>query len=264
MEDVRVWLGTLQFTDLLDVAVLWYVFYRTLTALRGTRAFQSLLGLALALVLYVVSGRLELFAVHWMLEKFFVYIVLAVLILFQSDIKRGLAGAGGRLFPSFATKAGQGTIEEMIRACTIMASRRIGALIAIEREASLAEYADGGSRVDAHVSSDLLMAIFHPTSPLHDGAVVVRNDRILAAKVFLPLSLSREVSRFYGTRHRAALGLAEETDAVILIVSEERGTIGVVMHGELHPVADGNELRERLIEALRANESGAPPRRGRA
>ncbi len=254
-EAIRSWMSSLQATDVLDVGVLWYVFYRTLTALRGTRAFQSLAGLALALLLYVVSGRLELYAVHWMLEKFFVYIVLAVLILFQADIKRGLAGAGGRLFPRLGVESGQGTIEEVIRACTIMASRRIGALIAIEREASLAEYADSGSPIDGRVSADLLLAIFHPTSPLHDGAVVIRNDNLLAAKVFLPLSLSPELSRFYGTRHRAALGLADETDALIVIVSEERGSIGLVTKGELHPVADGNELRERLVAALQRPET---------
>lgn len=234
--------------------------YRTLLLMRGTRAFQSLVGLFLALMLYVLSGRLELYAVHWMLEKFFVYIVLAVIILFQSDIRRGLAGAGGRLFPSFNSQPPQSAMEELLRASFTMASRRIGALVAIEREASLQEYADGGNRLDARVSGELLLAVFHPTSPLHDGAVVIQKDKVLAAKVFLPLSLSKDVSRFYGTRHRAAIGLTEETDAVVIIVSEERGTVGLVVAGEVQPVADVNELRERLLECLQPRAQAARAR----
>lgn len=244
------WVTGVRWTDVLDVALLWFVVYRALMLVRGTRAFQSLLGLILAVVLYILSGRLELYAVHWMLEQFFFYFVLAVLILFQADIKRGLAGAGGRLFPSFAEAPAAGAMEEVVRASFVMASRRIGALLAFEREASLEEYAESGNRLDARVSGELLLAIFHPTSPLHDGAAVIRKDRVLSAKVFLPLSLSKDVSRFYGTRHRAAIGLTEETDAVVVIVSEERGTVSLVVGGEVRPVADQNELRERLVECF--------------
>lgn len=249
---VSAYFENVRWTDVIDIGILWYVVYRTLLLMRGTRAFQSLVGLLLALVLYVLSGRLDLYAIHWMLEKFFVYIVLAVIVLFQADIRRGLAGAGGRLFPSFSSQPAQNALEELVRASFVMASRRIGALVAIEREASLQEYADGGNRMDARISSELLLAIFHPTSPLHDGAVVVQKEKILAAKVFLPLSLSKDVSRFYGTRHRAAIGLTEETDAVVLIVSEERGTVSLVVAGEVQPVADANELRERLLECFQA------------
>ncbi len=246
------WFAGMRWTDALDIALLWYVVYRALLLLRGTRAFQSLLGLLLALVLYVVSGRLELYAIHWMLEKFFVYIVLAVIILFQADIRRGLAGAGGRLFPSLSRAPAQNALEEIVRASFTMASRRIGALIAIEREAGLADYAETGTRLDARVNGELLLAVFHPTSPMHDGAVVVQNDRVAAAKVFLPLSSSKDVSRFYGTRHRAAIGLTEETDALVVIVSEERGTVALVSGGEVQPVADQNEMRERLLDAVAA------------
>jgi diadenylate cyclase len=253
---LQAWFGGIRWTDTLDIALLWFVVYRALMLVRGTRAFQSLLGLMVAVVLYFLSERLELYAVHWVLENFFVYIVLAVIILFQSDIKRGLAGAGGRLFPSFSAQPAQSAMEEIIRASFLMASRRIGALIALEREASLEDYADGGNRLDARVSSELFLATFHPTSPLHDGAAVVRKDRVLAAKVFLPLSLSKDVSRFYGTRHRAAIGLTEETDAVVVIVSEERGTVSLVLHGEVQPVADQNEMRERLLECFQPQVRG--------
>lgn len=252
MELITTFFQTIHTTDVLDILVLWYALYRGLLLVRGTRAFQTLVGLAVALAIYGISGRLQLYAVHWMLEQFFFYIVLAVLILFQSDIKRGLAGAGGQLFPTFFSLAPPpNAIEEMIRACFTMASRRIGALIAIQREASLEDYANSGSRLDARISAELLLSIFHPTSPMHDGAVLVREGTVLGAKVFLPLSLARELSRFYGTRHRAAIGLTEETDAVVLIVSEERGTVGLVIAGELQPVADANELREKLLESFR-------------
>lgn len=247
------WLTQIRLTDVLDIVVLWFLVYRALLLMRGTRAFQSLLGLLVLLVIYALSGRLELYAIHWMLEKFFVYIVLAVIILFQTDIKRGLASTGGRLFPSFSMRPDPTAFEEIVRASFQMASRRIGALYAIEREASLGDYADSGHRMDARVSTDLLLSIFHPTSPLHDGAAIIRHDRLLAAKVFLPLSLSRDVNRFYGTRHRAAIGLTEETDAVVIIVSEERGAVSVVIAGEVLPVADANELRERLDASFSAD-----------
>jgi diadenylate cyclase len=250
----------IRWTDVVDIGLLWFVVYRALMLMRGTRAFQSLLGLLLAGVLFALSGKFELYALHWMLENFFVYIVLAVIILFQADIKRGLAGAGGRLFPSFSSQPAQGAMEEIVRASFIMASRRIGALLALEREASLEDYAESGNRLDARASSELFLAIFHPTSPLHDGAAVIRKDKVLAAKVFLPLSLSKDVSRFYGTRHRAAIGLTEETDAVIVIVSEERGTVSLVIAGEVQPVADQNEMRERLLECFQPTARPRPAR----
>jgi diadenylate cyclase len=260
MSTVLAWVDNLRWTDALDIALLWFLLYRILLLLRGTRAIQSLLGLLVVLLIYVLSGWFQLYALHWMLETFFGYIVLALIILFQSDIKRGLATAGGRLFPSFKGKPDTGATEEIIRASFQMASRRIGALIALEREASLDDYVDAGQRIEARVSGDLLISIFHPTSPLHDGAVVVQQGRLVAAKVFLPLSMSRDVSRFYGTRHRAAIGLTEETDAVVVIVSEERGTVGVVVAGEVVPVADPNELRLRLLDFFQGRRDG--PRTG--
>lgn len=256
MEVIFIFFDHIHWPDILDILLLWFVLYRGLLLVKGTRAFQSMVGLLIALLVYMVSGKLQLYAVHWMLEKFFVYIVLAVIVLFQSDIKRGLAGAGGRLLPFSASTPTPNALEEVVRASFTMASRRIGALIALQREAGLDDYADSGNRLDARVSAELLLAIFHPTSPMHDGAVLIRENTILAAKVFVPLSLGRELSRFYGTRHRAAIGLTEETDAVVVIVSEERGTVGLVVGGELQPVSDANELREKLLETLRSRKGG--------
>ena len=244
-------------SDALDIAILWFVAYQALLLVRGTRALQTMLGLLGAGLLYASAQQFELYATHWLLEKLFGTFVLAMLILFSGDIKRGLAGAGGRMFRGFSRSGDPTAFEDIIRASFLMASRRIGALIAIEREATLAEYADTGNRLDARLSEALLLAVFHPTSPLHDGAVVVERGRVVAAKVFLPLSLSKDISRFVGTRHRAAIGLTEETDAVVIVVSEERGTVGVAIAGEVRPANDPNELRQRLLEAFEPAKRGA-------
>jgi TIGR00159 family protein len=245
------WLwDTLGWADLLDIGIMTFLIYRAMLILRGTRAFQSMIGMVALLALYVLSDRLDLVTIHWMLDKFFVYIVLAVLILFQRDIRRGLARAGGTLFPRFTTATDLSMLEDLVKASFSLASRRIGALVVIERDASLDDWVEPATRLDARISQELLLSLFHPTSPLHDGAVVVQKGRIAAAQVYLPLTQSKEVSRMLGTRHRAALGLTEETDAVVVIVSEERGTVSVVQEGRLTPTRDANDLRSRLQAIL--------------
>ncbi len=245
---MRNWLWeSLQWNDVLDIVIMSFLLYRALLILKGTRALQSLVGLLGILALYVFADRFELVSVHWLLEKFLVYIVLAVIILFQKDIRRGLARAGGRLFLTGRSDSGTAFMrEELIKVCFALASRRVGALIAIERSADLDEFVERSTRIDAAMSHELMSAIFHPTSPLHDGAVVIQKNRIAAAQVFFPLSLSKDIARFFGTRHRAAIGLTEETDAVAIIVSEERGTVSIVVDGRIVPTANANELREQF------------------
>jgi diadenylate cyclase len=251
---------SLHWNDVLDIGIMTFLLYRALLILKGTRALQSLVGLLGILALYVLATRFELVSVHWLLEKFLVYIVLAVIILFQKDIRRGLARAGGRLFVGGRADPGSASMrEELIKACFAMASRRVGALIAIEQSADLDEYVDRATTIDAEVSHELLSAIFHPTSPLHDGAVVIQKNRIAAAQAFFPLSLSKEISRFFGTRHRAAIGLTEETDAVAIIVSEERGTVSLVVDGRIVPTGNANELREQIQEILQAVPEAREP-----
>lgn len=256
------WLwASMRWTDLLDIALMSFILYRALLILRGTRAIQSLVGLLALIAVYLLADFLELLSIHWLLEKFFVYFVLAVIILFQQDIRRGLARAGGQLFFTPNRPQAEFTLpilEELVRASFAMASRRMGALVAIERSATLQEFTDPATALDAQVSQSLLLAIFHPTSPLHDGAIVLRKGRIAAAQVFLPLTQSKTVSRYMGTRHRAALGLTEETDALIVIVSEERGTVSLVEHGELRAMADPNELREALQRSLQQASTERP------
>ncbi|MEQ1568137.1 MAG: diadenylate cyclase CdaA [Myxococcota bacterium] len=240
--------------DWLDILALAVVVYRVLIAMQGTRAVQSLIGLGMIGGLYLVSGVTGLTAVHWVLNKLIVYVVIAVLILFQDDIRRALARAGAGLFGigqgSGSRPADANVMEEVIKAAFALAHRRIGALVVIEQSASLGPYVEGAHVIDAEVSTELLQALFHPASPLHDGAVVISGSRILAAGVFLPISLSKELSRAWGTRHRAAIGLSEETDGLCVVVSEERGTVTLVHRGEVTPIVDTNDLRQRLVEKI--------------
>ena len=248
-----IWLWeSLRPTDALDIGLMAFIVYRTLVIMRGTRAIQSLAGLGVLVLLYLLAAKLELLTIHFMLEKFFVYLVLAVVILFQQDIRKGLARAGGQLWLSRSRSSLElSTVEELVRVSFAMASRRMGALIAIERTASLDDFVDPASKVDGLVSEELLLSIFHPTSPLHDGAVILQKGRVAAAQAFLPLTQSKNVSKFFGTRHRAAIGLTEETDALVIIVSEERATVSVVECGEIRPTSDANELREVLRSVSR-------------
>jgi len=237
---------SMELKDLLDIGLMSFIFYRVLIVMRGTRAFQSLVGLIGLVGVYLVAAWLDLFAIHWMLSKFFVYIVLAVIILFQQDIRRGLARAGGRLFSGFSAETSSSANEVVVQTLFALASRRIGSLIVLERHGSLNHYVEAGHQLNSGLSKELIQAIFHPTSPLHDGAVVIRNGRVSAAKVFLPLSRTADIDSKYGTRHRAAIGLSEETDAVVLAVSEERGEVSLVFGGKVVTVEDTNELRGQL------------------
>ena len=233
--------------DTLDLLILSYLIYRALIIIQGTKAFKSLNGLLVLLLLYAASNSFNLGGTYWVLDKFFVYIVLAIIILFQEDIRNGLARAGD-ILPSFRRTQSVSVQEDIIRTSFILASRRIGGLIAIEQNASLEETISTGTLLHANVSQELLTAIFLPTSPLHDGAIIVRNEKIISAKCIIPISTNKDVSKFYGTRHRAALGLSEKTDAIVIIISEERGTVSIAQNGNLEMMTSNKQLRERLQE----------------
>jgi diadenylate cyclase len=251
--------ATMTWIDALDIGLLAWLIYRLLILIRGTRAMQSLIGLALLGAVYVASDVAGLATLHAVLDNLFVYIVLALLILFQEDIRRALARAGGTVFTRRATAADANLLEEVIRAVFELSRRKIGALIAIEREGSLESFAEGAHPLEARVTTELLQSVFHPSSPLHDGAVVISEGRVVAAGVFLPITLSKEVSRAFGTRHRAAIGLTEATDSIALVVSEERGTVALVEAGIVIPVADADDLRERLQERMGTAHKNKPP-----
>lgn len=245
--------------DAVDVVVLAVAIYAGLRVLRGTRAFQSLVGVGLLVLVYLLSSLAGLSTLHWVLDNLFVYAVLALLILFQEDIRRVLAQAGGTVFATGARPEFEGVamIEEIVKATFLLAQKRVGALITIQRNASLEGAATEGHRLDALPSSELLLSLFHPSSPVHDGSVTVKQGRLDRVGVFLPLSESRELPKVYGTRHRAAIGVTEQTDAVCVVVSEERGTVGVAVNGRMIAVADPNELRRELQRLLGASSDAS-------
>ncbi len=233
--------------SLADVLVVTYLIYRVLLLIRGTRAQQVLVGLALIAIAFFGSKLLGLKTLSWILDNFISSFLLIVIVLFQHDLRRGLSRVGRQpIFPGLAYGQGAYLVDELARAAESMASDRIGAIIVIEREGDLSELAETGIRVDARVSTGLLIQIFTPQGPLHDGAVVIQNGRISAAAVFLPLTQNPRLDPLLGTRHRAAVGATEEVDAVAIVVSEERGQISIAEGGTLTRDLDAAMLRKVL------------------
>jgi len=245
--------------DVLDILIVAIIIYEVLKLIRGTRAVQMALGAGLIAALFYASrwGRLE--TVNWLIRNMVGYLVFALIVLFQADIRRTLAHFGRTpFFGYFGRSEGiDEMIEELAVAATALASQRTGAIIAIERSIGLRNYIEGGIPLDATLTYDLILTIFRPGSPLHDGAVMVQGDRIAAAACFLPLTVNPFIGKDFGTRHRAAIGLTEETDAVAIVVSEETGRISIALEGRIDQGIDGTELRARLRSLLSA-ERAAP------
>jgi len=237
--------------DLVDIAIVAFLIYEFLKLIRRTRAAQMVLGALLVVVLYYASERAPLPTVNWLIRDMFGYIVFAAIVLFQADIRRALSTLGrGPFFRYLARPATTDeTIEEVVVAATMLASRRIGALIIIERAIGLRNYIESGIPLDSTVTYDLLLSVFQPDSPLHDGAVIIQENRLAAAACFLPLTVNPRLSKELGSRHRAAIGLTEESDAVALIASEETGRLSLALDGQIERDFDSDQLRFRL-EAL--------------
>jgi len=248
--------GSIQPLDILDVLVVAYLIYWVLLVLKGTRAVRVLIGILLLVGLYALSSLLDLFTVHWILEEVSIYLVLAMIVLFQEDIRRGLARVAKPLVSTGSRRDSLYVYQEIIQASFRLADQGRGAIIAVEREASLEGLCDHAHRVDAEVSEELLVAIFQSTSPIHDGAVIVQKNRIAAAGSFLPLSTRHDLRPGLGTRHRAALGESEETDCMIFVVSEERREVSMAFRGVLHPVATPDDLRLQVQLMLSMEEEG--------
>ena len=239
--------------DTLDIFVVALAVYWLLMRIRGTRAAQMTLGLLMLVLIWRLSDLFELATVGFLLDRFWTSGLIILIIIFQSDIRRALTRVGGGLFASSRSQ-GARSIEEIVRACQALAQRRVGALLAIEREIEIGEFVEPGTSLDAELSRDLLIALFLPYSPLHDGAVLIRRDRIASAGCILPLALRSDIPTTLGTRHRAAVGITEETDALVVVVSEETGRISLVTAGEIAEDLDGPHLREalqRLTEGTR-------------
>ncbi|OGW24081.1 MAG: TIGR00159 family protein [Nitrospirae bacterium GWC2_42_7] len=234
--------------DVLDIALMSLILYRLLLIVKGTKAAQMLIGLGILLAASLASKYLELFTIDWLVQSFWAQIVIAIIVLFQPEIRRALARMGEAQFLSFTTAEELKSLEEIVRAAIALANRKIGALIVIERDTSLKDFVEVGTPLDAKVSKEILLSIFHPTSPIHDGAVIIKGNRIAAAGCFLPLTLSSELSKSLGTRHRAGIGLTEETDSIAIIVSEETGHISMSMDGALETRLDMGTLRDMLTK----------------
>jgi uncharacterized protein (TIGR00159 family) len=236
--------------DLIDVLVVTAGIYWLLLLIRGTRAVQILVGLIVLIAASAASNVFQLVTLRLILENFATSAVILIVILFQNDIRRALARVGRGFFPSVSAQQESQMLEEIVRAVQKLAQRRIGALIVLERETQLDDQIEAGTAIDASVTKELLTSIFLPRSPLHDGAVVVQQGRVAHAGCILPLTLSEDLPEGVGTRHRAAVGITEETDAVVIVVSEETGAISVVMRGELVQNLDPPILRVVLRDIL--------------
>lgn len=258
LENVAIYFNSRSGLDLLrdtfDIAVVYYLLYRLLLVARGTRAIQIAAGLGILSLVYVVAQALELTTIVTIMGAVLQSIILVIVVVFQSDIRRALQRVGSRAFLGSARSQETAVIEQVVEAARELSRHRIGAIIAFEQEANLDEFVgqNKGVPLEARVTAELLVALFIPegTNKLHDGAVVIRNLRIEKAGVFFPMPEGRSMDTTFGSRHRAALGITEETDAVIVVVSEERGTISFCFNGNIAPDLQVNQLREMLLSIL--------------
>ena len=238
-------LRSIRLVDIVDILIVAYLIYRTLLIIRGTRAVQMVLGIASILLLYFISAYFELQTLRVLLKTFLGSLLVVIVILFQAEIRRGLARMGKPRFFRNTQTAGN-DLEEIARAASLLARRHLGALIVLERDNGLRDFLEGGFRLDARVQAELLLAIFHTSSPMHDGGVIIHKHRIHSSGCLLPLSQNPNIDKRYGTRHRAALGLSEETDAVVIVVSEETQIISMARNGRLTPFKEEAQLLATL------------------
>ena len=242
-------LRQLRWQDIVDIILVSIILYRMLLLIKGTIAAKMLVGFGFLLIALFLAKYLQLYTVDWLIQSFWSQLVIAVIVLFQPEIRRALAQMGeSPLLQSFTSAEELKSLDEIVKASIALANRKIGALIVIEREVSLKEYVEIGTSLDARVTKELLLSIFHPSSPIHDGAVVIKGNRVVAAGCFLPIRLGTGVSKAFGTRHRAGIAITEETDSVAIVVSEENGTVSMAMDGKLNSPLDMGSLRDVLTE----------------
>ena len=247
--------------DLVDILLVAVVVYNLLLLIRGTRAVKILLGILFVGSSFYLARMAGLNTLETILEKFLIVLPFAILVLFQHEIRRALASFGRNPFWRRAGTDDDSSFQEVVLATTTLASRRVGALVVLERLEGLRDFVENGVRLDAAVSFDLLISIFTPGTPLHDGAAIIRQGRLAAAACFLPLTQNAELSKEFGTRHRAALGISEETDAVAVVVSEETGVISLAFDGQMTTDLDAKTLRNTLYKLLVTDlhpRTGAP------
>ena len=258
IERVLAFFSATEFTwlDVLDVLLVAFIIYQLLQFIRGTHAVQMALGALVLVVLYWASLWLNLETVNWMLRTFLPFLVFGIIVVFQAEIRKVLAHLGKTPFlGAFTGQKKEEVVDEVVLAATTLSSQRTGAILVLEREMGLRSYIETGISLDAVLTYDLLISIFNPKTPLHDGAVIIQGSRVAAAACFLPLTVNPELSRTLGSRHRAAIGLSEDTDAVAVVVSEETGIISLVEEGRIRRDLDGGSLKLALREALEIAEA---------
>ncbi len=237
---------------LVDIAIIAMIIYRLLLLIRGTRAMQMVLGILMTVgFAFFISQFYPLTTLKWLMDKFYSSIIIIIVILFQEDIRRVLSRMGKKtVFPAQEQVSSRQMLDEISRAAGGLAARKIGALIVIERNIILSRYVDIGILIDAKISKELLLSIFHPTAPIHDGAVIIQQGRLAAAGCFLPLTRDEDVDSNFGTRHRAAIGISQETDALAIAVSEENSSISLMVDGSIMRNLDSKDLRQALRKLL--------------
>jgi diadenylate cyclase len=263
MTEVQSWLGSLYprltWVDVLDILLVSYLFYKLLQLIRGGRSFQMVVGTLVLVLFFFASRWAELATVNWILRNSLAYVGFAIIVLYQQELRKGLAQLGqAPLFRFLNPSSSEGTLDEVAFAVLTLSQKRMGGIVVLERDIGLRGYIEGGIGLDAVVTYDLLLSIFNPKSPLHDGAVIIQGDRIAAAACFLPISINPQLSKALGTRHRAAIGITEDTDAIAVVVSEETGAISLVEDGNVSAGLDGDALRARLNAAMGRVEPREP------
>ena len=249
----------LGFWAVVDILVMTLIIYRLLLLIRGTRAMQMVFGILILVgITFLVSEIYPLTTLKWLMDRFYSSIIIVIVILFQEDIRRVLSRVGTRsLMGSQESISSKQILDEITRASMSLASKRIGALIVLERNIILSRYVDVGILLDSRISKEILLSIFHPTSPIHDGAVIVQQGRIAAAGCFLPLTRDNNVDSNFGTRHRAAIGISQESDSLVVVVSEENAAISLIADGHVSRDLDPKELRKALRNFM-SSESDEP------
>jgi uncharacterized protein (TIGR00159 family) len=247
----------IRWIDILDILIVAFIIYQIMVLVKGTRAQHMLWGLAILIIIYFLSQWSGLVTLRWVLNIFLSSIIIIIIVIFQHDIRRALIQVGRPQFFSGAEKAEKVyEIEEVVKTSFSLAQKKIGAIIVLERNVGLRDYIEVGREIDAKVSHELLTAIFHPSSPIHDGAIIIHGGRITSASCYLPLTANTHVSKSLGTRHRAAIGLTEETDAVVVVVSEEKGAVSLIVEGVIRHALEPPDLRESLQRLFVAPKKG--------
>lgn len=246
---------SIRINDVIDIILVSVIIYYLLKFIIGTRGWQILIGLFFLLFLWLAAKILHLTTIEWIFDNLWSIGIFILIVVFQPEIRRGLAKIGERGLLRYSLLSKKKAIDEIIRAATFLAERKIGALIVFERSIDLENYTEGCVKLNADISLELLISIFIPQTPLHDGAVIIKDQQIASARCFLPLTINPNIPKNIGTRHRAGIGISEETDAVALIVSEERGEISLAIDGKLYRDLDPLTLRNTLIKVLEIEKS---------